>query len=217
MESVAKASIALGVILLLAGAADWYFSAASAPGPVEVDLAALESGATIDGVQLQIGAHGEVMTGAVFTFKRGLGNPGGAVAADTRIQSLYYPILSESHPFMNAKGKSNRSLESFSMIVKTDRYRGREAGKLPRFLTYSSGVKGMVIGKGSQLPEPVRASFKQSFRLFNIDSVVVIEEDREPLPTRGFAITVVGAVLTGFGLLMFRGDSPDAKWERGED
>ena len=63
--------------------------------------------------------------------------------------------------------------------------------------------------EGTWFPDGFRGTLGEFLR--------AIEEDREPLPTRGFAITVVGAVLTGFGLLMFRGDSPDAKWERGED
>ena len=200
--------IVLGGFLVYLGYQEFTLASKASPEPVLVEMASLEAGEIPEERHLRIGQHW-----AVYPYWVGYGEE------DTdQLDYVYYPIISEQHPFNLAvdaaiaeHGDGNVPpeewpvFESCAVLVKTKDY--ARVGEVPDGWDQPDSVQGLVINGAHRFNQELGEILQTDFPKIDLDRVVVLERGRLPQPmTTTYAMMGGGALLVvaGLGLIIRR-------------
>jgi hypothetical protein len=206
--------------LALLGFCEYAASAGASKKPVPANLAELEAGKPLPDKHIVIGRHIAVHTAGVYSFetKREFGEP--KPKPDDRLNHTYYPIISESHPYLQQLaaltdkygGLENvpqnvplPTLKSFAVLVKSHGY--NTVSQLPKQIRPEPRVQGMVVRRISLLDFEERQLLRESLPDVDFDKMIILEEGRQPTSPdedRGVIIFGVCVALVGIGLFCTR-------------
>lgn len=207
-------------LLLLGGVATFYgyeehkLAAMATEAPVAADLAALESGARPTSIHLEIGPHWRLWDQLIYSYTQEKSAPtGGAPGPATKVDYVYYPVVSADHPFI---AKWNALLATYGdfehvpddefeplpqivMLVRTERF--AHVRNLPTApWERADRLQGLVVNQVRALDADARRLLRESFPLLPLDQVLILEEGRQPTST----VKAMG-VMGGGGLLSLLG------------
>lgn len=227
-----KLSFRLKLALVVIGGAIAYLghqeiqvSEGASEQPQKVTLEELEEGRLPDNTHLEIAPHWRMYSELVFRYETKKGETG-EPAPTAKVEYAYYPILSDSHPFVRrmrnletlyggAEAIPDEQLpavDDFSVLVKTRRY--RKVGDLPE-PAWSEGeaVRGLVVNRINDLRLDERELITKSFPKLSLARIVILEEGRRPA-SAAYAFGMLGGGagvgLAGLGLMVFGRRKPSA-------
>lgn len=198
--------IALGLVLGGAvvgylGFEEYKVGAGASTVPIRVELSALEVGGELPDNHLEVGPHW-----AIFPAWVGWGDQD-----SEQLDHIYYPIVSESHPFNQAwddllarygdqeiPEAEIPQLSSLAVLVKSKRY-DRESA-VPEQWEEVDSITGLVVNDIDSLKSDEEELIRETFPALSLDGVLVLEQDRAPKS----ASSSLGIVALG-GLLMLGG------------
>ena len=203
------------LLLIIGGGALAYFgfqefkvSKGSTAEPVNIELAEIETGsADTSNAHMLIGKHYPAFFELIYWGEEGT----------DKIDYVYYPVLSETHPFVVEINKLFEKypeeipedeipeVGNFSVLVKSKRY--KTLNEIPDGFEPVQLIQGLAINTISSLKKDEEDLMRQSFPKFDPDTVLVLEENREPAGAgKKFGMMGGGVVLALFGVfLMFAG------------
>jgi hypothetical protein len=111
----------------------------------------------------------------------------------TKVNFAYYPIISESHPYLQRVGEalerygswddipeSERPVfDDFSVLVRSERYKVVRAVPGPDW-DQADAVQGLIVNGVRSLGVEERNLLGSSFPTLNLDRVLILEEGRTP-------------------------------------
>lgn len=209
--------IVLGGIFVFEGYKEYNLSKKSSEVPKEVELATLENGEHLDNYHVKIGPHWRIYSGSVFTYE-----PTSIVDSEqkpeNKVTHVYYPIISNEHPFFPQMGKLAEKHGSFdaipdeeipdiefTVLVITNEF--NTIGDIPEDWIDSPSIQGLVINEVSGGPDDEeRELIKSSFPNIDFDKVLILDEGRTPTSSDNAKLMMGGGValsLAGLGLLIW--------------
>jgi hypothetical protein len=204
--------ICLGGVLCYIGYREYLVSKDTSEEPQPVHLVQLEHGMEPPNNHIKIGDHFAVYDGLVYSYSQGRYDSG-EPDADTRVDYVYYPIVSPAHPFMKSISRlqyldaeafeeeaENLTLDNFRVIVRSSRF--DTVGDFPlEALAYEDSVSGLVVNQIRSLDRQERNLLRESYPELNFDELIILAEGRKPSsPSQSFAMIGGGGVLVLFGL-----------------
>ena len=208
--------IALGGVLAFIGYQEYTVSQGTSKDPVPVTLAKLEYGVEPPNNHVEIGEHLALFDALIYEYEERFSDPEGDDAG-TKVNVVYYPIVSGSHPLAKKLGDlaardfesvSDEELdaiakEKFKVIVRTGRY--NKVGDLPPGgVVQQPSVKGMIVNKISSLGWEEQGLIRQSFPNLDFKDLLILQENRKPSgPATSYGMMGGGGalVLVGLGLM----------------
>ena len=206
------AGIALGVW----GYEEYKVGRGTGSEPVAMELAEIEKTGKVKSNYINIGPHLQVFPGCVYTYTQEKGGAG--PTENTTINYLYFPIISEEHPYLQSLFEMAESyggwdkvpenapwptLSDFTVLVKSVKY--HRVGDIPAELKEKQGIVGLVISEIEELEDDEKRLLRESFPKVNFDKVLILEENRTPMTgvmALGILAGGVVLVLVGVGLLI---------------
>jgi hypothetical protein len=204
--------IVLGGVLLYFGFQEFRVSADSSAEPVAVSLADLEKGNPPPNNHIRIGPHVRLYGGSVCEYeqsKYSTAKPG----PDTKVNHVYYPALSDEHPFLAKLASVGKlyggidripddkvpPIEGLAVLVKTKRF--KTIGAIPEQADASDSLKGLIINRIESLKADEKRLLSEGFPNVDFSKVLILEEDREPSSSAKFmGFLGGGAILALAGL-----------------
>jgi len=185
------AAIIGGLVMLFMGFQEFRVSSGTTSEPENASLAEIEAGQIPDNTHLAIAEHAAIYPAAVYSYstsKYGSSEP----TNSTKVNYCYYPIMSSTHPFLVSLGKIQEKygnlggvpqqeipqIEGLGVLVKTSRF--KTIGTIPEEWKNESGVKGLVINRIASLSDEEKKLIQESFPNVNLDTVLILQEGREP-------------------------------------
>jgi hypothetical protein len=178
-------------------------SAGASEEPVRVNLVNLEKNPEPPDKHLTVGAHWAIYPAWV----------GWGEENSDRLDWIYYPIISDSHPYNRAwdnllerYGDSEipeselPKLESLAMLVKTKQFKCESA--IPTEWKPEESVTGLVINDIDTIGSEEKRLINQSFPGLSLDDVLILEKDRTPTGGMGSLGMIGGGlalILIGIG------------------
>ncbi|WOO42333.1 hypothetical protein [Rubellicoccus peritrichatus] len=156
-----------------------------------VALADLEAGVDIDNAHIKIEEPVSVYGGLIYEYQQGKYDTG-EPDESTSVSVTYYPVISQSHPFMVQLGElldkypdgipdevAVPDLNDFRVLVKTKRF--KKIGDFPYdSLSSDEYVQGLVVNEVESLDNEEIGLLRQSFPNANFAQVLILEEGRAP-------------------------------------
>ena len=136
----------------------------------------------------------------------------------TKVTKTYYPIISETHPFLmklavlaEQFGGEEKipdelwpAFDQFTVLVKTDRF--KTIGSIPDNWGDDANIEGLVINRIEGLSGEEANLLRQSFPQLDMDKVLILEEGRKPSPvTTSLGMMGGGVLLSGLGVFLLVG------------
>lgn len=194
--------VRLGVALIVLGGMGAYYGyeeysvgSAASDVPVAVELSALEAGEAPDN-HITVGSHWAIYPTAV----------GWGEQDSDQLDYLYYPVVSESHPYNKAvdavvakyQGEAipeeeQPSLGSLGLLVKTKRFDAMS--DVPEQWGEEASVTGLLIHDIEGLKSGEKEILAEAYPDLVLDDVMILEEGREP----SSATTALLIMLGGLG------------------
>jgi hypothetical protein len=202
-----------GGVLAWFGFQEMLLNSGSSSKAVVVDLAELESGRTPEDNHLKIGEHLAVYPGCVYSYSAN--SKYESVTPTTRIQYCYYPVISNSHPFLRAVDEVQQrhggienvpeeefpTIDDFALLVKTRRF--QTLGDIPDGFVNEPQLQGMVVNQVTSLDSDEKQLLLESFPNADLDKVVILEDGRAPSPLKSYGMTFGGVLLIVVGIASF--------------
>lgn len=201
-----------GAMLAFYGIQEFRVSQGASVEPADVNLADIEGGTTSDNNHVRVGQHFAIYDGSVYQYRQGkyeTGEPG----ATTKIDYVYYPIISVDHPFfvrLRELTEQHGSLDdvpdaewplidTFSAIVKSTDF--GTIGSIPEGIGANDSVQGLVINLIGGLDSEEQSLLHQSFPKIDVNKVLIIESGRTPASAvKSLGITAGGVLVSLLGL-----------------
>ncbi len=212
--------MALGGFLCFMGYEEYQVSKGTTAEPEPISLVKLEHGVDQTNNHVEIGDHVAIYDGLVYSYtesKYGNGEPD----ADTRIDYIYYPVVSMAHPFMKsllalqlgdasaedaAQEEDGRrrprqeededgylTLDNFRVLVRSSRF--NTYGELPEGFSRENGLQGMIVNQISSLDSEERSLLRESFPNLDFDQLIILQEGRRPNSTSPLGLIGGGSAL----------------------
>lgn len=199
--------IAVGGFLAFSGFQEYKVSKGTTIEPADIELAAIEDGsADTSNAHIRIGSHYPAYFELIYWGEED----------SEKIDYVYYPILSEKHPFVvkvdalfekypdGIPDKEIPELKNFSVLVKSSRYKTLD--EIPEGFDPSRFIQGLAINKIASLKSDELELMKSSFPSFDQTKVVVLEQGRTPSgPTKQYGMMGGGGLLAILGLFWMIG------------
>jgi hypothetical protein len=209
-------------VLLLGGALAFYgyqehgLATKATQEPIAVDLAELETGARPPSLHVEIGPHWKLWDGLIYSYTTRDEEPSEPGPA-TELDFVYYPLVSEQHPFMvkwqgllatygsfdAVPGEEREPLPQVAMLVRSERF--ARLGDVPTE-TWEHGdrLHGLLVNDVRSLGPDARQLLRQSFATLDFDRVLILEEGRRPSsPAATLGMMGGGGILSLLGLASF--------------
>jgi hypothetical protein len=219
-----KLSFRLEIALIVIGAGIAYLghqeiqvSDGASERPQQVKLEELEAGQVPDNTHLEIAPHWRMDRELVFRYETKKGETGDPPPT-AKVKYAYYPIVSDSHPYIRKMrnletlygsveaipAEQLPAVDDFAVLVKTRRY--RTVGALPE-PAWSEGeaVRGLVVNRINELRPDERELLAESFPKLSFGRIVILEEGRQPASAAyafGLLAGGAGLGLAGLGLMV---------------
>lgn len=205
----------LGIGAIAHGYEEFQLTRASTAEPVKVELAEIEAGKAPTSSHVTLGTHWSVYPRSIYTYMRDKGDTSQPVSG-TSINHVFYPVISESHPYFKALHELEQQfggidkipaeklpkLDTFSMLIRTDRY--SMVYGIPTNWAKETGPTGLIINDVSPLSDLEIGLLRRSFPKFNAYTVLVLQDGRHPSPYTYIAgMFVIGPVLMFLALAVF--------------
>ena len=213
--------IFIGGMVAFLGFEEYKVSMDSTEEPMAIELAALEENTEVDNNHLKVENYMALYPYSVYEYqtKKGeTGEPGN----NTKVNHTYYPIISQSHPYINQIAElGNRyedlslvpdeewpTVQNFSVLIKTKSF--KTIGSIPDKYEIKTDIQGLIINKIEELDSEEKQLVKESFPTVSMNNLLILEEGRKPSSIfKSFGMMGGGAVLSILGIGMFfmgRGD-----------
>ena len=180
-----------GIAMLFFGFQEFRLSRGTSSEPQSVNLAEIEAGQIPDNAHVTVGEHTAIYPAAVYSYSQSKYDTSEPTAS-TSVSYCYYPIISDSHPFIVSLGKLREKyaslqavpehefprVDDFSVLVKTSRF--KTVGSIPEEWTDESDVTGLVINRVASLRSKEKKLIHESFPNVNLDTVLILQEGRKP-------------------------------------
>lgn len=202
-----------GGVLAFLGFQEYQLSAGTSVEPEAIELSTIEDGGVPENPYLEIGPHWALYGGSVYEYRQGRFETG-EPELSTDVTHTYYPIVSDSHPFIQTLASLEERYGSLAdapeeefpelrgniaVLVKTKVF--DTIGDIPDGFDRSEGIQGLVINRISSLDSKERELLLSSFPDLDIDQLAILEQNREPASQeRSFGMMGGGALLSLLGL-----------------
>jgi hypothetical protein len=130
---------------------------------------------------------------------------------------VYYPIISESHPFFIQLGSLTAEygdidnipdnlwpdIDNFSVLVKTVDF--NTVGDIPDTWIYEDEIQGVVINQIESLDSDEKKLLWESFPTADLNNVLILDKGREPSLTFLPHLMIIGGVVLiflGIGIII---------------
>lgn len=204
-----------GIMVIFHGYEELKLSRKSATAPIKIELAAIEAGKLPAQANIVIGEHLRLYPASVYSFSRKKGESG-QPGPGTRVNYLYYPVLSADHPFLKEmqsliekygaldkvpSGVKRPQLTDFAVLVKSQSK--WTIGEIPNTWVKKPTVSGLVVNDVDPLKDKETALIRETFPRFDVTRTLVLEEGREPKPfAYSLAMFVIGPILMGLPIFL---------------
>lgn len=212
--------IGIGIALGYYGYEEFTVSQHASIAAAEVELATLEASTELENHHIKIGAHWAVYPGCIYEYqmeKYETGEP----TASTKVTLTYYPIISNTHPYLTAIDTLTAqfgNLESipdeqwpefkqFTVLVKSERF--NTLGSIPEDWLEEGSLQGLVINRIESLDSEEAGLLRESFPHIDLDNVLIVEEGRSPSSQKKSVGMMAGGgvlILAGIFLLIKRSE-----------
>ena len=183
--------IGVGIALGFIGYQEYTVSQKASFPAAKVELQSIEDSAELSNNFIRIGSHWAVYPGSIYEYemdKYETGEPDDK----TKVNFTYYPIVSESHPYViqlselfdrygdEASIPENEwpEFEQFSVLVKSKRF--KTIGSIPLEWMDESSLEGLVINKIKTLTTEEASLLRESFPQIDLNKVLIVEDGRKP-------------------------------------
>ena len=202
-----------GGVLTFLGFQEYQVAAGTSTEPEGVDLAEVEASGAPENPHIEIGPHWAVYGGSVYEYRQGrfeTGDPEGS----TKVTHTYYPIVSDSHPFIQALAEVEDRYGTLAdvpdeelpelrggiaVVVKTRAF--GTIDEIPDGFAREESIRGLVINRISSLDSEERRLLTESFPDLDVDQLAILEQNREPAsPQRSLGMMGGGVLLSLAGL-----------------
>lgn len=194
-----------GGIVGYLGYQEYQVGADASPTAVHCDLEDLENGSEPPDNHLQIREHW-----AIYPAWVGWGD-----TQSDRLDYVYYPIVSETHPYNQAwddllarygdaeiPENLHPQLTSLAVLVKTERF--QREGEIPMEWQKVPSITGLLVQDIETLKNDEAQAIQQNFPGLSLANVMILEEGRQPKsPTTAMAMMLLGVGLVGGGVVAF--------------
>jgi hypothetical protein len=201
--------VLFGAFLATLGWSEYGLLQKSSAQPVPVELRQLEAGDPPPNLHLAIGHHWKLWPELIYMVSLKKGETEGP---KSRVDYVFYPIISEQHPYSQAYNRlaARREageeltpadlpvLESVAVLVRTTKF--QYVGNLPKDGEWGEAERmtGMVVNDVRSLREDEKALLRQSFGKLDFAKVLIFEESRAPASMA----TALGLMAGGVGLAL---------------
>lgn len=207
--------IVAGGFIAFMGYEEFKLSGFAKAEAVVVALEDLEAGAELENAHIIIEEPVSVYGGLIYEYRQSKYDTG-EPDANTSVSVTYYPIISQSHPFMaglNALFEKYPEgipeevpvpdLGNFRVLVKTDRF--NTVANFPYdSLVSDERVQGLVVNEVESLDAEEIGLLRESFPNADFGQVLILEEGREPASSGKYLGMMGGGVaLMLLGLASF--------------
>ena len=207
--------IFIGGMVAFLGFEEYKVSMDSTEEPMAIELSILEENTKIDNNHLKVENYMALYPYSVYEYqaKKGeTGEPGN----NTKVTHTYYPIISQSHPYINQIAElSNRyedlslvpdeewpTVQKFSVLVKTKTF--KTIGSIPDKYEIKTDIQGLIVNRIEELDSKEKQLVRESFPTVNMSKLLILEEGRKPSSMfKSFGMMGGGAVLSILGIGMF--------------
>ena len=212
------AILGFGAFLIFKGYEEFTLSRSADSTPLALDLSALEAGTFPDNNYLEINEHWAVFPYAVYNYQEEAerrDEPSDAA----KVNYLYYPIISETHPFNvavdelylqfpdgNIPDELVPAFQKPAVLVKSKRF--KTIGQIPNEWMPVESISGLVINRVARFQPDEPALLLESFPDLDFEQVIVLEDGRKP-SSASVAMLMAGGgafvVLIGIGAFLDTG------------
>ena len=194
-----------GGFLTFSGFQEYKVSSNAKSTPTKVTVEDLEKGVKLKNNHVQLNEHAALIGGCVYSARLEKGEY--AVQDSSKVEYVYYPIISYSHPYFVEQDKliekfgsyeaipKNQlpKLKNIKVMVKSKKY--DTVGSIPEEVDHKDNFKGLVINSISSIKGEEADLLKQSFPDLNVSKVIIIEQDRKPSSMMLSMLMMAGGVL----------------------
>ncbi len=204
----------IGSVLAVVGWQEYGLMGHSRAEPALVEMADLERGEIPENHHLRIGRHWRAWDELIYQWMRPKDQK--EPRPTDRVSFVYYPILSSSHPYLtrvrealerygswdDIPEKEQPVFDDFSVLVRSERIKA--IGAIPQGdWDEAEAVQGLIVNGVRTLSIDERVLLRQSFPMLDLDSVLILEEDRKPTSPAACLGMLGGAGLLGLTFLYF--------------
>ncbi len=205
--------ILLGAIITFLAYQQMLISQKARADATEMRLEDVETGKQVDNLHIKIGEHFAMYPTAIISYERTGRAHQKYLEEHTRLEDVHYPILSNSHPFIQKliylsdkygdldkvpDGLIGRP-ENFSVLVKTKRI--KRARDMPDCVLIENNLRGVIVNPIKGPSRKTKRLFKERYPKVDFDKVLLLEEGRKPWPLMlCYACLLVGICLISFCL-----------------
>ena len=204
MFRIKIAMIIGGGVLAFFGIQEFRVSSGTSSAPEEVQLLQLEGGQIPENSHLKVGPHYAIYAGSIYEYEESKYSASSTPSNSAKVNVCYYPIVSKSHPFVEAVEREDDFFEfdQIAGLVKTKRF--KKIGSIPEdLLADESNVQGLVVNRVDSLDKEEKKLLKENFPKVDIDRVLILEEGRQPsslLKSGGMIMGGLALIAVGIGL-----------------
>lgn len=202
-----------GVALTLIGKSEYENSQKAAVDPVPVKLPNLEAGKPVPNLHLQIGGHYPIYSSSLGRYKKNVLDLRD-VDENTPMDWVYYPIVSDSHPYIREWRKLQKKfgdqpippeltprLKQFTVLVRSFNY--DKLADLPPDDDYAESIRGMVVNDLYPLDPSIKDLVQQSFPDLDMSKVILFDFEREPTTRAAYILKLlIGSAMSTVGFIM---------------
>jgi len=208
--------IIAGSVLAFMGWQEYGLLQQSSAEPQPIELSQLEAGQAPPSLHIQLGHHWKLWPEFIYSYRLKEGQEEGP---DTRVDYVYYPIISEGHPHSQAFDRLAERyeageeltqadwpvLKSFAMLVRTKQF--ERVRDLPTDGEWGEAdqMVGMVVNDIRRLDAEEKSLLLQSYTSLDLGKVLIFEEGRQP-ESMAYCLGMMalggGLVLLGFYLIV---------------
>jgi len=213
MWRIKLAGIALGAFLAFWGFNENKLNSNMTSEPEKVTMAELEKGGYSGSNYVEISDFYNLNFQLVYSAK--VGKYDKDVKEDSTVEYCYIPIISKENPFVEkvdsylaqveaggeaAQNIPEPSLDSYSVLVKTDRY--KKVGDLPYGFDEGAALQGVFINKITSLADDEKDLLLEGASGIDLENILILEEGRTPSSaTKAYGAMAGGVVIALLSLL----------------
>ena len=204
--------IGVGGVLIFKGFQEFKVGRGTTAEPESIELLALEENPAVSNNHLKVGKHLALFSYGVFEYKQRSG--GGEPDDATKVNHVYYPIISDSHPYLDQLARAAEEHggldkvpeaewpvpQQLAVLVKSKKY--KTIGDIPQAWEEVAEIQGLAVQDIEPLESDEQRLILENFPGVDLQRTIVLEEGRKPasglqsvgMMAGGGAIAVFGVV-----------------------
>ena len=196
-----------GIALAVFGWMEYQVSKDATSDPQRMDVAEFEKAGAIRNNHVELGPHIRFYGAAVYEAQ--VPTAGSEPTDSSKCNYAYIPVMDPNHPVwkrveeLQAKEEAGEDvpddawpdITDFRILIKCKRF--KTVGDIPDTVEGHGPMRGLVVSRVTSLDSDERRLLKESWPDVDFSKIVIIEEDRSPLP-----VTLTMAMMGGGGLLV---------------